>query len=150
MNPRTWVPKASTLPLDHRNRCLMTLRIDLGNCVPITINRISWRKSNPAVCSYFHCCFDSKSVNIKSLILGQRSKCQTFFVLWVRLKPVATGRHNYEPIHPLFFRYTPLTDPLLVHPSVFVTHFLYHLCVCMYVCVCVCHTLNLYPLKLVM
>jgi hypothetical protein len=23
LNPRTWVPKASTLPLDHRSRCLM-------------------------------------------------------------------------------------------------------------------------------
>ena len=30
LNPRTWVPKASTLPLDHRTRSQMTLQLDLA------------------------------------------------------------------------------------------------------------------------
>ena len=29
LNPRTWVPKASTLPLDHRSRSTMHIRVTL-------------------------------------------------------------------------------------------------------------------------
>jgi len=58
--------------------------------------------------------------------------CQEFFVLWVsvvtrRLNPVKADGHNYERIHPLVFHYTPLTDTLLIHPSMCVTNDLYPL-----------------------
>jgi hypothetical protein len=61
LNPRTWVPKASTLPLDHRSRCAYSWFY----CRNITRCTVPWTLNFPIRCftyewfCYNQCCWES-------------------------------------------------------------------------------------------
>ena len=58
LNPRTWVPKASTLPLDHRSRLVNVVKQTTTSCIKITpfiAGILSWEVSKPVNWSVVTC-----------------------------------------------------------------------------------------------
>ena len=71
MNPRTWVPKASTLPLDHRSLCLFAAISDAVNefggkskyyIIGLSVHRLAWVLSEGGVALGFALCFYPVSI----------------------------------------------------------------------------------------